>query len=313
VRASERGNPTVADDSDESEDEGEVFEEEEGTPLLNEDYFPIGVSGTGLTFVSLGNFYSVDYSSGEGKVAKTKQDYLIYKHQGTPLEFLYYKPLKLTKIFPHSGSFGGGTKVWVHGANFMSDRAHGCTPKCRFGTSVVEAELVNSVLMICVSPPHYMSEGQVELDVTMNGVDFSSNKLLFDYYSPPVVTSIYPKAGQSQNGAMLYLKGYNFVNLTNEGDSGNDDEFVCKFTSSDLSVEKIVSAYFKNETTVLCSLPGGWKPGDVSVELSINGLEYSGSASTTFRAFNYEFAAPLSGPSSGDSNKTIYMIRILSK
>jgi IPT/TIG domain len=81
-------------------------------------------------------------------------------------------------------------------------------------------------------------------------------------------------------------------------------KFKCRFTSMDRDIPpKFIPAYFINDTTVLCSSPGGWGRGDsVHVQLTLNGVDYS---DNNFIFFYYNIGRhhPKSGPSNGKNIK----------
>ena len=89
---------------------------------------------------------------------------------------------------PHGGPLAGGTRVVVLGAGFAAFATGHL--KCRFGTEVVAAELVNETALVCTS----LARGGASLEaveVTLNA-DVSSHSLtadgvVFDYYDASAV------------------------------------------------------------------------------------------------------------------------------
>jgi hypothetical protein len=62
---------------------------------------------------------------------------------------------------------------------------------------------------------------------------------------------------------------------------------------------KYIPAYYENQTTIMCSSPGGWGHGDaVRVQVTFNGEDYSDN-NFTFYFYNIVRAFPRSGPADG--------------
>ena len=217
-------------------------------------------------------------------------------HLESSSEFLYYQRPIITRVFPHGGAFNGGTPITVEGAGFFHDDRFNATPKCKFGSTVVEATVLSSTRLQCVSPPGTLGQF-TPLSVTINGQDEADSQTLpsFAYINTPNIASISPVIGPATGGTMLEITGEGFVDM-----SRYPDEFSCIFKPFDLSEEpKTMPASYINSTTVACSTPGGWRSGTVTyVELSFNGVDYSNNKQA-FRFYQIDRVFPLSGPSVG--------------
>jgi len=220
----------------------------------------------------------------------------IQNHYESLNEFLYYRMPIVKYVYPHSGSFRGGTPVLIEGAFFFNDLKHACTPKCKFGNKIVEAEYLSTVQLRCLAPPD-VEKNAVSLTVTMNGFEnvASEERHVFTYFPDSVIKDISPKSGPSTGGTLLVLTGSNFIDL-----SAYPNEFGCVFRSLSLNTIKKTNAKFLNSTTILCTTPGGWGAGTLaSVDITYNGMEFTNS-NQTFRFYQIDSITPRSGPASGD-------------
>ena len=99
-----------------------------------------------------------------------------------PLNFTYHSPISVNKVWPQQGSVFGGSLVRVEGVNFISTS----DILCRFGFRDVYAQYVDSNTLLCVTPAQE-SKGDVVVQITVNGVDFTDDGVLFHYSTPPQV------------------------------------------------------------------------------------------------------------------------------
>lgn len=123
--------------------------------------------------------------------------------------FSYYEPLELYKMVPSSGSIAGGTEIIITGKSF-SNITNPDDVKCRF-TSVnnknafpvfIPAYYHNATAMRCASPPGFQANDQATVDLTFNGIDFTSNNFVFSFYH---ITGYFPKSGPSETCASDYI------------------------------------------------------------------------------------------------------------
>mmetsp|Transcript_28786 Transcript_28786/g.25974 ORF Transcript_28786/g.25974 Transcript_28786/m.25974 type:complete len:908 (-) Transcript_28786:1267-3990(-) len=219
-------------------------------------------------------------------------------------QYLYYEKLIVKRVYPHSGYYKGGTPVVLEGAFFFQNLQHHCTPKCKFGDKIVEAEYINTVRIRCTSPPD-TKDNYVKLTLTYNGEDLPEEQeaAFFTFTDKPVLKSISPTSGPTTGGTLISVVGENFVDL-----SRYPEEYTCVFQSLTMNIPaKKTPVKHINETHILCTSPGGWASGDVSsIDISFNGIETSKS-DQTFRFYQIDRIEPLSGPAKADGNVvTIY-------
>ena len=210
------------------------------------------------------------------------------------LLYYYYREPVVKYIYPHGGPSTGGTVVIVAGAWFLNVPAQRCTPKCRFGTIVVDGTFLTTVRVLCPAPAVFDVSRAVQVDVSFNGIDWTNSGQLFVYFNSPSISYISPINGPSTGGTMIALHGANFTGLA------YPEEFMCRFRSLSLIVpDKFIPAAYKNDGLVYCTSPGGWGSGTAaSVEVTFNGMDYTVSNST-FYFFQVDGVRPRSGPASG--------------
>ena len=100
--------------------------------------------------------------------------------------FTYDAPLAVSSIEPASGSFAEHTRVRVTGSGFGSPHAL----SCRFGFTIVPALVVSDTIADCIAPAREKrsfiesSTTRLVVDVTGNGIDFTSSGIFFSYVAP---------------------------------------------------------------------------------------------------------------------------------
>ena len=168
----------------------------------------------------------------------------------TGMQYLYHPDATVTGVAPPNGPPTGATNVTVSGTNFVNTAAL----QCRFGTAAaVVASFMTTTSVMCMSPST-TTPGQVALEVTNNGNDYTTSNVLFRYNSNSTIGSIYPSFGWLSGGTTVELYGTNFV---------NSGLLRCRFGS--LSP---VSAVYVSATTMQCTTPAASVPGNVTLSMS---------------------------------------------
>lgn len=141
-------------------------------------------------------------------------------------------------VHPSRGSLAGGLKVDVYGQNF----ANGIKLACKFGdVGVVAATFVSDTQIECETPATTELTSE-ELEVSVNGVDFTSDGVIFTFIGPPAVFSSTPDSGSAVGGTVVLVEGVNFVDSA---------ELACFF--GNLSV----SGWWISSRIVQCRAPAG--------------------------------------------------------
>ena len=121
------------------------------------------------------------------------------------LPFVFYLPPQVYVLSPHNGPSHvhvmppeDQTVVTLEGEDFREpseDTGGAAVQRCRFGETVVDAEYVSGQLMRCLIPLHVPAS--VPLEVTLNGQQYSNNRVDFHFYGHRELTTISPIHGLS--------------------------------------------------------------------------------------------------------------------
>ncbi|GMH66707.1 hypothetical protein TL16_g04487 [Triparma laevis f. inornata] len=111
--------------------------------------------------------------------------------------FGYERLVEVKSLNPNRGLVDGGSQILVEGYRFKNTTGL----SCKFGETIVSAVYISETQLFCTSPPRI--SGDVELEVSVNGVDFSWTFVRFEYYNRLAVTDIWPKMGGSLIGNTL--------------------------------------------------------------------------------------------------------------
>jgi len=155
----------------------------------------------------------------------------------------------------------------------------------------------STVRIVCFSPQTENTTQVIPFEVSLNGVDWTETGFTFRYFEEPTLSYSFPDMGPVQGGTEVFIVGANFPNITN---TGMDQDFNCRFTPMTLQMEpKIMPAFYKNSTHIMCPTPGGWSQGDkMHLQITFNGVDYD-DKNFEFTEYNIHKAFPRSGPSNG--------------
>ena len=228
------------------------------------------------------------------------KSFTYYDYEPSSVEFYYYKDCIVKQMQPHSGLLKGGTEVEVVGAWFKYFPQYGVVPHCKFGDKIVRGFFDSTVRIVCRAPPGEDLGVVYPFEVSLNGADWTQSGMTFSYYEQPNLYNITPDAGPEAGGTPIYIFGSNFTNKS------NPNEFNCRFTPLSLHIPpKKMPGIYINDTTIMCSSPGGWGTGDaMKLQVTFNGGDYDNNNFTfTFPSLSRAF--PRSGPSDGNGGDII--------
>jgi len=200
------------------------------------------------------------------------------------VQFQYVRPFSVANVLPSHGTTAGLTLVTVMGRNFLAfDQL-----SCRFGDIVVPASFSRSDSIMCRSPPE--SAKVVSIDVSPNGVDFTSGGILYEF--DPVVTaiSVTPSTGPAILGGTL-------ITVTTTPVLKRTYNMKCSFGSV------AVEASYQSESVALCTTPAG-VTGVFAVGFSTNSIDFSDVGGAFFRFVDpvtVVSISPFSASVSGDT------------
>ena len=213
----------------------------------------------------------------------------------TPMKFLSNYEIDILSATPSMGSVLGGTDMSIIGKSFVPMEFL----SCRFGDiGIVPAIFISSSEISCVSPDaskHIKNATVVDVQVSLNGVDFSPATVPFQYSPSAFVHSIYPVQGSVNGGTDVTIDGENFIPSTLP---------LCVFGNSS------VPATVHSGSQMSCISPMHMSNEDVPFSITLNGVDQvvgtDGAMHFTFlpaiRAISVE---PNSGPSVGGTIVTV--------
>jgi hypothetical protein len=191
---------------------------------------------------------------------------------GEGVAFEYVRRARVTRVWPSVGRTEGSTAVRVFGTDYGVGKW-----RCRFGSAgVSEAQQVSASELACMSPRQDVG-GDVIVGVALEGGDFSEDDAVFRYMSAPVVSSVTPSYASAEGGTEVMIKGRNLG-------AGGGDVWV-RFGSG----EAVRGWYVESTDTAACVVPPAQVPGNSTLEVSINGIDFS----TSYVMFGYALSREL--------------------
>jgi len=185
------------------------------------------------------------------------------------------EPILVTKVWPSSGPVKGGTVVAVRGAGFSVHDVQGCL----FGLEWGAAMRTSDHEIFCRSPKSSLQSFEdAAPSIVRLGLESSSGSKLafrcthfcdFMYHSVMRVEGVVPQRLQAGTGCLLTVVGNGFQQMASTS---------CKFSGSidDESNHAFIAfARIASSTLMLCSSPGTRVLGTYTVEVTLNGVDYS--------------------------------------
>eukprot|EP00961_Rhodomonas_salina_P005281 71853-Rhodomonas_salina.1 len=195
---------------------------------------------------------------------------------GAGLRFSFVDPIRVSHVFPTSGSVMGGTRLSLSGSSFFPGLS--CAFRSGDTTLSGSSRYVSSSSIECTTPS-VQSPEMVELVLQHGATVMYDGRLTFQYQLPVEVYELHPSIGLQSGQAKVTILGRDFV---------SSDGLGCRFGLKD------VSAVYLSSTAILTFAPVH-APGRVQVQATMNGL---GSASLAF-TFVPDVALTRVVPSSG--------------
>ena len=94
--------------------------------------------------------------------------------------FMFQAEITIRTLLPNFGLDVGDTPVFLTGSNFFNSTAL----SCRFGAKVATAVFLSQDTIFCLSPPQ--PPGSVDVAASNNGIDYTTERLLFHYRVCPI-------------------------------------------------------------------------------------------------------------------------------
>lgn len=209
---------------------------------------------------------------------------------GRELEFVYTEDLIVDGIYPTRGSMEGGLRVAVYGQGFTNITGLGCV-FTRVG--FVEAMFLSHEHIECETPA-FSEPGPYTLEVTTNGVDFTSDGNIFTYMAPPRLFFATPDSGSIHGGTVVIVEGANFV---------DSEHFVCHFGT------KSVPARWLSPVQGRCIAPSAGTTDTITVPLAVSFFEKPVDNGLDFLFFSpptIHTISPTGGPVSGGNIISVF-------
>lgn len=171
----------------------------------------------------------------------------------TGLTFEYHARSSVRRLEPSLGTRGGGTVVEVTGTAFVNSTSL----SCRIAAQRVPATFVSAELVKCITPSS-SSLAAWPLEVSNNGLDFTSDGVLFSFVPALEVHGIWPTAGPTSGGTSVMVSGSGFSSGTN---------LRC------LIGGRQREAVAHTDQELACSTPPALTPGLVRFQVTNNGVD----------------------------------------
>ncbi len=178
--------------------------------------------------------------------------------------FKYVSPAVITSVSPRFVSSNGEVEVAIRGANFIPEGNLSGVWRCSFGDTVVVATAVSADIIFCLAPP--MKPGMVDLRVSINGIDFSTQSATVIYHIPPEILEVIPPFSRESGGGLITVRGSNFQ---------PSPDLSCIFSTSRDSAQA-VEAIFESDTQVKCIVPSsdiGMASATLEISVSDDALD----------------------------------------
>jgi hypothetical protein len=230
--------------------------------------------------------------------------------------FFFEPVVVLTGVYPRLGPVGGLTRVIVYGSNFVNTSRL----MCMFGdVAPFPGTFIDTGRVLCVSPPHVVQNElaapgtpatvnangtAVAVRISNNNQQYTPNGTVFTYYGHPRLSSIWPGNGPTSGTKQVVLQVTTPHPFSPTFQLLAGQETTCRFNVS------IVSAVVNVTTGAWTCVPPPHVTGNVSVDVSVNGQQYT----TSSIKFEYQdvvrgtYVWPRTGPVGGGTVITIHNV-----
>lgn len=221
--------------------------------------------------------------------------------QASGLRFIYTGVQIIDSIHPTFGPDHGGTIVTLFGAFSQA------VDSCRFTSGIsasfppVLARYISPNRVECVMPKvsHDAHVDQVAVEVSLNGIDFSTSAVSYRYVPHIKLLELQPSVGPVQGGSRITVAGTG-VHALMLDPSSDRSHVACTFNST-MNVPASVS----NSGYFFCKAPAAFEPGHVMVHITSNGQKISSEMRFEYNHVRLLSAMPEAGPVLGGTRVVI--------
>ena len=211
--------------------------------------------------------------------------------------FVYYATPSISRVSLTNGPVDGGTPVRVFGKRLTGGSTQ---VACRFGRKSVPGTRRTADAIDCVTPA-MDAVGMVAVDVSLNGIDFTSSAPQPPWFtfSNPLLTAVQPNTTTRVEAPL------NLVLFGDSLDGGTN--YTCRFEVPDISPTTHPATFSARSGAIMCNAPGlSVINRDVSllrVEVSLNGVDFTASnLSVRYYTLPEKMEiSPTSGPAEGST------------
>ena len=197
-------------------------------------------------------------------------------------------------VWPSSQLNQNSLIVDVYGSAFFSTNVSAC----RVGDFVVPLTYVSSERVKCtISPSLRLNKGFAYIEVSMNGLDFTSDRNTFTLHEPVKLEQVFPYGWDKTGGGILRASGSNFAKDSSQCTFGAGGTGTVPAVSTLSPSEVVSSAFMKCETPVFSS------KGMTDVSIRSWGTSGSLSGSRAFEVWSEPCSIEVSN--SWDVNSTL--------
>ncbi|CAM9097538.1 unnamed protein product, partial [Hapterophycus canaliculatus] len=196
--------------------------------------------------------------------------------------FSFFNPPVVRSIHPQSIYKQDGARLEISGENFFSSKELACkfSTVLKHGAVSAPAQFISPTKIACITPvwDNVLTAGiQIVVDVTVNGVDFTSGGPAFSF-QPAAISTVWPSSGSASGGTPVTVFGSSFAR----------EQVSCVFGTS------TVSAWVMTPSRAVCISPTATQgfEGRVPFHLAIDGRI----ATSRAAAFTYVSAQPRTDP-----------------
>ena len=180
----------------------------------------------------------------------------------------------------------GETTVTLVGQGFLSIP----TLACRFGlANSSPAQVISSEHIKCLTPAE-SEPGEVYLEVTLNGLDYTAQQIRFNFLPMVSISRLEPETGLVSGGTPVTLEGSGFAEVGREGVRA-----VCQWEvpGPDPREVLVTQASVVSDSTLACISPPAGQPGSARVSVFANDVNVANDADMTL-LFDYKMRAVVS-------------------
>ena len=201
--------------------------------------------------------------------------------------YQYDDDVTVSSVDPTYGPATGDVTVTIAGINFQNT---GAELMCLFGSVAVPFDtFTNSNAITCKSPR--LEPGVYTVEVTINGLHYTSDGVTYEAREPVVIESITPTSGKSTGNTVVTVTGRNFV---------ADGDLECKIGA------QLLATTFVSDTEVTC-VTLSETVGVYDLDMTQNGQDWTSShVPFEFQALPVGTSvSPASGPTDGETYMTV--------